>query len=118
MQGQQYDPNGLRIKCNFNTINAKRIMKCTGFSLVKERIQCTRKQLAKIDSAILVSKDKLNNTLIHDDLKTCERMVKRSTELIFIKCKSKQLTKFKKLKKTTMNQTNNYVQHHVNVVNL
>ena len=93
-------------------------MKRTGFSLVKERIQWTRKQLAKIDSAVSVSKDKLNNPLIHDDLKTCERMVKRSTELIFIKCKSKQLTTFEKLKKTTMNQTNNYVQHRVNIVNL
>ncbi len=93
-------------------------MKRTGFSLVEERIQWTRKQLAKIDSAISVSKDKLNNTLIHDDLKTCERMVNRSTELIFIKCKSKQLTKFEKLKKTTMNQTNNNVQPRVNVVNL
>ena len=68
--------------------------------MVKERIQWTREQLAKIDSAISVSKEALRNILDHDDFTTRERMAKRSTDLIFDKCKSKQLAKFKKLRKS------------------
>ena len=85
---------------------------------IKERIQWTRKQLARIDSAISVSKEALRNILNHDDFTTCERMAKRSTDLMFDKCKSKQLAKFKKLWKTIINVPSNHVQNRVNVINL
>ena len=93
-------------------------MKRRGISLVNERIQWTRKQHARIDSAISVRKEALRNILNHDDFTTWERMAKRSTDLMFDKCKSEQLAKFKKLRKTIINVPSNHVQNRANVVNL
>lgn len=54
----------------------------------------------------------------HKDLRTCESLAKRSTGVIFDKCKFKQSAKFNKLKKSTKTLQNNPVQNCVNVVNL
>ena len=66
--------------------------------MVKEKIQWTRKQLAKIDASILVNKNVVTNSVMRNDLPICQRMVKRSTNLDFNKTGYKQQANFKKNK--------------------
>ena len=87
-----------------------------GFSLMKERTQWTSKQLANIHSAIFVSvSNTLYCTLMHCDFETRGRMDIPSSEHIFMKVRSIQLTKFDNLRRNS-SQTES-VEGLMNVVN-